>query len=813
MRASIKWLQDYVEIKETPEKLADMLTMAGVPVAAVETLGQNIEGVVTGQVLEMSPHPNADKLSVCKINIGTEVLTIITGATNVRQGDIVPVATVGATLPSGMNIRPTKLRGMLSNGMLCSTEELNIDNKLVSPEARNGIYILPTDIAVGIDIRAALGLDDVVLEFDLTANRADCFSIIGIAREIAVLTGSSLKKPMLNLKEAGQEKAYTLTKIQIADASLCPRFAARILTDIKIGPSPAWLQQRIQAAGMRPINNIVDVTNFVMLELGQPMHAYDYNLLARHSLVVRKANPGERLTTLDGVKRELEPDMLVIADAVQAVGIAGVMGGLATEVTPNTQNVLLEAAAFKGGSIRRTSRALSLRSEASGRFERGVDTANVIKALDRAANLLEDMGACKVCPGIVDTYPDVQLPKQISFTPEKINKYLGTDIPAGTMKDILKRLEFDVDGSAEKITVTVPTWRGDVTLPADISEEIARIYGYNNVPSSTPSGSMAQGKQSYRQTIVEKIKTMLTGSGFSEIISFSFSHPQSLDKLNIPADSALRRTIEVLNPITDDFPVLRTTLLGGVMDTIVRNLSRKNEDFKLYELGAVYLPAQLPLTDLPQEPLKLCGALVGRRQALAWNLDWNQLREIIDFYDAKGCVEGILEALGINSYTVEATNNASLHPGKTAVFKKDGDVLGIVGEVHPQVLNAYGITRPVCLFELDVEKLVEYAAVQLAYQPLPKFPAITRDLAIVLSDKVPAGDITHAITAHGGQLLTAVQLFDVYTGQQVAAGCRSLAFSLTFQANDRTLTDTEIDEHCQCIIAYLAETFGAKLRE
>ncbi|WP_425061231.1 Phenylalanine--tRNA ligase beta subunit [Sporomusa carbonis] len=809
MRASIKWLKDYVDIETTPEKLADMLTMAGIPVASVEYLGQNISGVVTGKVVEIGPHPDADKLSVCKIDIGTEVLTIITGATNVRQGNIVPVATVGAKLPNGMSIQPTKLRGMMSNGMLCSTEELAIDSKLVPPEARNGIYILASDTPIGVDIRTALGLDDVVLEFELTANRADCFSILGIAREIAVLTGATLKKPMLNLKEAGTEKAASLANIQITEPSLCSRFAARILKDIKVGPSPAWMQHRIQAAGMRPINNIVDVTNFVMLELGQPMHAYDYNLLARHSLVVRKANPGEKLTTLDGVKRELEPDMLVIADAVQAVGIAGVMGGLATEVTANTQNVLLEAAAFRGASIRRTSRALGLRSEASGRFERGVDTANVIRALDRAAKLLEDMGACQVCPGIVDVYPDVQLPKQVSFTPGQINSYLGTDIPVSTMTEILKRLEFDVDSSADKITVTVPTWRGDVTLPADISEEIARIYGYDNVPSTTPTGNMSQGKQSYTQTIIDKIKLILTGCGFSEVISFSFSHPDVLDKLNIAADSALRRTIEVLNPITDDFPVLRTTLLGGIMDTIVRNLSRKNEDIRIYEIGAVYLPEKLPLEDLPQEPLMLCGAIVGKRHAPAWN----QMRDMVDFYDAKGSIEAILEGIGITGYTVEPGVNTSLHPGKTAVIKKDGNLLGTVGEVHPQVLDAYEINRKVYLFELNLQHLVKYAAIKPAYQVLPKFPAIARDLAVVLSDNIPAGDVMQAIVTSAGPLLEDVQLFDVYTGQQVPTGSRSLAFSLVFRASDRTLTDVEIDEHYKNIITYLEKAFSAKLRE
>lgn len=808
MRASFKWLQDYVEINETPEKLADKLTMAGISVAAVESLGQNITGVVTGKVLEIGPHPDADKLSVCKVDVGTELLTIVTGATNVRPGAIVPVATVGALLPNGMSIQPTTLRGIVSYGMLCSTEELNIDSKLVSPEARKGIYLLPADTAVGIDIRPALGLDDVVLEFEITANRADCFSVIGIAREIAALTGAALKKPMLALKEAGAEKANSLTNIRIDDSSLCPRFAARILTDIRVGPSPSWLQQRLQAAGMRPINNVVDVTNFVMLELGQPMHAYDYNLLARHSLVVRKANPGEKLTTLDGIKRELAPDMLVIADAVQAVGIAGVMGGLATEVTANTHNVLLEAAAFNGVSIRRTSRALGLRSEASGRFERGVDTAAIIMALDRAAKLLEDMGACKVCPGIVDVYPDMQLPKQIVFTAAQINNHLGTAIPGSTMKSILSRLGFSLDAGEDKITATVPSWRGDVTLPADISEEIVRIYGYNNVPSTTPAGTMAQGKQSHSQNIVDKIKEVLTGCGFAEIVSLSFTHPGAFDKLNIPAASPLRSAIEVLNPITDDFPILRTTLLGGVMDTIVRNLARKNEDLTIYEIGAVYLPAQLPLRQLPQEPLMLCGAMLGKRHGLAWN----QTRDMIDFYDAKGTVEAVLAGLRIDGCQVEAALNPSLHPGKTAIIKKDGDVLGYVGEVHPEVLNAYEISRKVYLFELSVEALIQHAVTTPGYQALPKFPAITRDLALVLPETTPAGAVTEAIMDKGGPLLSTVQLFDVYTGQQVAAGSRSLAFSLTFRAHDRTLTDAEIDEYYQNTIEYLEETFSAKLR-
>jgi len=808
MRASIKWLKDYVDFDETPEVLAEMLTMAGVPVEGIEYLGQNLDKVVTGKILEIRKHPNADRLSVCKIDVGSEELTIVTGATNVCEGQMVPVALIGAQLPNGLKIEQSKLRGVMSSGMLCSAAELNIDAKMLSPEAKEGIYILPSDLPAGMDIRQALGLDDVVLEFELTANRADCFSILGLAREISVLTGKPLKKPMLSLREDGDEKAVSLADVKIAEPSLCSRFTGRVLKNIKVGPSPDWLKHRLQAAGMRSINNIVDVTNFVMLELGQPMHAYDYNLLARHSIVVRKAQPGERITTLDGVKRELTPEMLVIADAVQAVGVAGVMGGLATEVTANTQNVFLEAAAFNNVSIRRTARALGLRSEASGRFERGIDTANIIRALDRAAKLLEDMGACKVCTGVIDVYPDFVLPRQISFVPEQINTYLGTNVPATTMIDILRRLEFEVERTAEKIVVTVPTWRGDVTGPADIAEEIARIYGFNNIPSTTPGGNMMSGGQSYVQSIVDRMKDILTSSGLDEVVTFSFTHPTILDKLNVPEDSELRLAIPVMNPITDDFPLLRTTLIGGILETIVRNLSRKNEDIKIFEIGAVYLPEKLPLDSLPKEPIMLCGALTGKRNEVAWN----QTKDHIDFYDAKGVVEILLNGLGIYDYIVAAGQHYALHPGKSALFSKDGDILGSVGEVHPEVLDAFGINRKVYVFELNIEKLAKQASLITRYKPLPKYPAINRDLAVVLSNTVTAQQVIEAIAASAGTLLKDIRMFDVYTGEQVPQGAKSLAFSLTFQSQDRTLTDAEIDEHYKNIVVYLEKTFSAKLR-
>lgn len=810
MQASIKWLKEYVEFDQTPEVLADMLTMAGIPVEGIVYLGKDIEKIVTGKIVEIEKHPNATKLSICKLDVGTEKLIIVTGATNVCVGNVVPVALVGAKLPTGLEIKASELRGVMSYGMLCSTAELNIDSKLLTSKEKEGIYILAEDTAVGIDIREALGMNDVVLEFELTANRADCFSLIGLAREIAVLTGGTLKKPMIHLHEKAGEKAANLVKVTIEEPSLCSRFAVRVLQNVKVAPSPKWLKHRLQAVGMRSINNVVDVTNYVMLEMGQPMHAYDYNLVSKHNLTVRKAQSGEKITTLDGIKRELTSDMLVIADQVQAVGIAGIMGGLATEVTTNTQTVILEAASFNGVSIRRTSRVLGLRSEASGRFERGVDTANSIRALDRAAKLLEDMGACKVCPGIVDSYPNVILPRQVSFIPQKVNAYLGTNLDKSVMLDILRSLEFAIDTHSEgdNIIVNVPTWRGDVQYQPDICEEIARIYGYNNIPTTTPSGNILRGGQEPVQSIVDSIKTILTGIGLDEIVSLSFSHPQILQKLNIAENSELHRTITVLNPITDDFPILRTTLLGGVLETIVRNISKKNDDIKIYELGAVYLPKELPLQSLPQEPLMLCGALVGKRNELSWN----QGKDLVDFYDAKGIVEVLLTGLGISDYEVITGEHMSLHPGKTASFIKDGNILATVGELHPKVADDFGIQRKVYVFEANIETLVNYVALLTKYKYLPKFPAINRDLAVVLPLTVSADEVTKAIVDSAGPLLSDVRLFDVYAGEQVTAGFKSLAFSLIYRDATRTLTDEEIEVCYKKTVEHLERTLAAKIR-
>lgn len=810
MQVSIKWLKDYIDFKETPEQIADKLTMAGVPVENIKDMGAGLEKVITGKIVQIEKHPNADKLSICTLDVGqTETIIIVTGATNVREGQIVPVAMIGAKLPNGLKISKGKLRGVASFGMLCSAAELNLDLDSLSDDAKSGIYILPEDTSVGIQVKDVLGLNDVILEFELTANRADCFSVLGIVREIAVLTGNSVKKPMLRLQEDGDKKANELISVKIEANNLCSRFSARVLQNVKVGKSPAWIKERIEAAGVRSINNVVDVTNFVMLEFGQPMHAYDYDMLAGHVLIARQANQGEKLTTLDNVKRELNPSMLVIADSVQPAGLGGVMGGLASEVTESTKTVVLEAAAFNGANIRRTARACGLHSEASGRFERGVDVINTVKALDRAAQLLEEMGACTVCPEIVDAYPGFELPSQVKFTSTQVNKHLGTTISSQVMVDILKRLEFEISSvKGEEITVTVPSWRNDVRCMSDIAEEISRIYGFNRIASTLPDGSMMQGGQSEEQSFVDRVKDILVAAGMNEIISFSFTHPQTFDKLNIPVDSQLRQAVEIMNPITDEFPLLRTTAVSSVLETIARNLSRKNEDLKIFEIGSVFTPKALPLTELPIEKLMLCGALTGKRTDIAWN----QGKDTVDFYDAKGVIEVLFERLGIQKYTVQAGEHYAMHPGKTALFMKGKEIIAYVGEVHPQVQAQMNITKKTYLFEMDIEKLMKYSALTCRYQSLPKYPAMSRDLALVVADDITASEVEKMIVKNAGKLLNNICLFDVYMGEQVGKGQKSLAFSLQFQSAEKTLTDAEIDPYFESIIKALEEAFNAKLR-
>ncbi|MBR0284775.1 MAG: phenylalanine--tRNA ligase subunit beta, partial [Selenomonadaceae bacterium] len=586
------------------------------------------------------------------------------------------------------------------------------------------------------------------------------------------------------------------------------RFSARVLKNVKLGPSPAWMQQRLAGAGIRAINNVVDVTNFVMVELGQPMHAYDYDAVAGHSLTARRAVAGENLHTLDDSSRLAKGDELVIADAEKAAGLAGIMGGLETEITEKTTTVVLEAASFNGASIRRTARACGLHSEASGRFERGVDVTKTVRALDRAAQLLQDMGACTVTQGVVDVYPVKKEEASVAFTAEQINQRLGTEIPADKMTAILASLGFGVQSQGGGYQVSVPSWRNDVSCMEDLSEEVARIYGFENIPSSLPHGRVMQGRQSDVQNFTDKIKSVLTGLGMNEELSFSFTHPSMFDKLQIPADSPLRQAVPIMNPLTDEYPLVRTTLLSSIFENTVRNFSRKNEDIRLFEVAPVFYPKALPIAEQPREVLKLAGLIMGRRNALGWN----QGKEEVDFYDMKGIVEELLAQLSIANYTVEAGEHHAMHPGKTALFKKGREVIAAVGEVHPAVAAAFGIPKKMFIFEMDIKTLMKYTAKGFHCELLPKYPAISRDLAMLVDTDVAAGEIEQAIVKNGGKFLREVTLFDVYTGKQIAEGKKSLAFAIKFQSGDRTLTDEEADASFRNILSAVESKFHAELR-
>ncbi|HIX83871.1 MAG TPA: phenylalanine--tRNA ligase subunit beta [Candidatus Megamonas gallistercoris] len=810
MQVSIKWLKDYIDFTETPEQLADKLTMAGIPVENIIDPGEGLEKVVTGRIEKLEPHQNSDHLQICTMNVGQkENIIIVTGAQNVAEGQVVPVAMVGAHLPNGMKISKGKLRGVVSNGMLCSAQELKLDLEKLPEEQKTGIFILPADTPVGIPAKDVLGLNDVVLEFELTANRADCFSVMGLVREIAAITGNKPHFPEIKLNEDDDTNLSDIFAVEIADPDLCSRFSTRMLKNVKIGPSPEWMQQRLEGAGIRSINNVVDVTNFVMIELGHPMHAYDYDQIAGQKLIARRAVEGEELHTLDDTSRKAKGEMLVIADAEKAAGLAGIMGGFETEITDKTTTVVLESADFYGPCIRRTARACGLSSEASGRFERGIDSETTIKALDRAAQLLQEMGACTVCCGIVDVYPSPKQPVYITFTPEQINGHLGTEIAKETMLSIITSVGFEItkDENGE-ITVKVPSWRNDVSRMADISEEIARLYGYDKIKSTLPEGASMQGSQSDKQTFIDKVKASLSAQGLCETISFALTNEATFDKLNIPQDDALRQAIPIMNPLSDEYPLIRTTLLSSVFDNLSRNLARKNDDVALFEVGTVFFPKALPVTELPNETVKIAGAITGRRHAHIWN----QSNDMVDFYDAKGIIEELFADLRITRYTVEAGTHYAMHPGKTALFKKGRDVLATIGEVHPAVLAAYGITKPVYIFELDAKTVMKYMAKDFKYKALPKYPAINRDLAMLVALDINSADIEKAMTKAAGQNLVQITLFDVYTGKQVEAGKKSLAFALTFQSNDKTLTDAEVNTAIEKIIAKLQKDFNADLR-
>ena len=814
MKASLQWMNEYVplDLNRPAQELADELTQAGIPVEEVLSMDPGLKKIYTGKIVEITKHPDADKLQVCQVQClseeGEEITKqIVTAATNVAVGQIVPVAYHKSRLADGTEIKKGKLRGVTSEGMFCSVAEFGISSDLVRPEEAQGIYIFPEGTPIGLDIKEALMLDDTVYEFELTANRADCFSMVGLSREFGIMTNQKALFPVIMVNETGAS-IEGKASVAIEAHDLCTRFTSRLVTNVIIEPSPLWMQNRLRNSGIRPINNVVDVTNYVMLELGQPMHAYDYDCVADHTLIARRAKAGETLTTLDGNERELDESMLIIADTKGPIGVAGVMGGLTSEVTDKTTNVLFEAAVFNGPSIRRTSKALGMRSEASGRFERGVNHKYTAYAIDRAAQLLQQIcPSCKVSVGVIDVYPEPVEQRTVTFTAEQINDYLGTSIEKDRMVDILTKLEFDITESGDTIEALVPTWRDDVTVMPDIAEEVARIVSYDNIAPTIPVAILSSGGMTPKKALTKEVTHYLAHAGLSQIITFSFMHKDGLTNMMLPEGDNRYTAIPILNPISEEFPYMRTTLVPAVIEAAKRNIAQQNKDLWLFETANVYEPKALPLTEVPHERPMACGIMMGKVTEAAWN----QAQRDTDFYDVKGVVDGLLAKLGLTQYDIQPSSESYYHPGVSAHYTVNGVTIANYGELHPQVVKNFDLSGKVYMFEIDLEAVLSIIVPPFRYQSFSKFPGTSRDLAIVAPVSVTSGDIVALIKEHGGEYLESVSIFDVYEGEHIEAGYRSLAYNLQFRSMEGTLNDEDIDGAIQAIIDALA-TKNCKLR-
>ncbi len=814
MKASLQWMNEYVplDLNRPAQELADELTQAGIPVEEVLSMDPGLKKIYTGKIVEITKHPDADKLQVCQVQClsedGEEITKqIVTAATNVAVGQIVPVAYHKSRLADGTEIKKGKLRGVVSEGMFCSVAEFGISSDLVRPEEAQGIYIFPEGTPIGLDIKEALMLDDTVYEFELTANRADCFSMVGLSREFGIMTNQKALFPVIMVNENG-ESIEGKASVAIEAHDLCTRFTSRLVTNVTIEPSPLWMQNRLRNSGIRPINNVVDVTNYVMLELGQPMHAYDYDCVADHTLIARRAKAGETLTTLDGNERELNESMLIIADTKGPIGVAGVMGGLTSEVTDKTTNVLFEAAVFNGPSIRRTSKALGMRSEASGRFERGVNHKYTAYAIDRAAQLLQQIcPSCKVSVGVIDVYPEPVEQRTVTFTAEQINDYLGTSIEKDRMVDILTKLEFGITESGYTIEALVPTWRDDVTGMPDIAEEVARIVSYDNIAPTIPVAILSSGGMTPKKALTKEVTHYLAHAGLSQIITFSFMHKDGLTNMMLPEGDNRYTAIPILNPISEEFPYMRTTLVPAVIEAAKRNIAQQNKDLWLFETANVYEPKALPLTEVPHERPMACGIMMGKVTEAAWN----QAQRDTDFYDVKGVVDGLLAKLGLTQYDIQPSSESYYHPGVSAHYTVNGVTIANYGELHPQVVKNFDLSGKVYMFEIDLEAVLSITVPPFRYQSFSKFPGTSRDLAIVAPVSVTSGDIVALIKEHGGEYLESVSIFDVYEGEHIEAGYRSLAYNLQFRSMEGTLNDEDIDGAIQAIIDALA-TKNCKLR-
>ena len=806
MNTSLSWIKAYVpDLDVTAQEYTDAMTLSGTKVEGYEELDADLSKIVVGQIEKIEKHPDADKLIICQVNVGAETIQIVTGAPNVHEGDKVPVVLdggrvagghePGSRVKGGIKIKKGKLRGVESCGMMCSIEELG-SNRDMYPEApEEGIYIFPENTEVGADAVEVLGLHDVVFEYEVTSNRVDCFSVVGIAREAAATFGKEFYPPVVT-PTGNDEDASDYIKVTVKNTDLCPRYCARVVKNIKIGPSPEWMQRRLASVGIRPINNLVDITNYVMEEYGQPMHAYDLDTIEDREIIVRTAAKGEKFTTLDGQERQMDESVLMICDGRKSIGIAGVMGGENSMITDDVHTMLFEAACFDGTNIRKSSKKVGLRTDASGKFEKGLDPNNAQAAIDRACQLVEEMGAGEVVGGMVDVYAEKREPVRITFQPDEINVLLGTDISAEDMLGYFEKIGLSYEKETNE--VIIPTFRQDLLRTADLAEEVARFFGYDNIPTTLPSGESTMGKLPFKLRVEDIAKEIAEFCGFSQGMTYSFESPKVFDKLQIPEDSELRRVVEIMNPLGEDYSIMRTLPLNGMLSSLATNYNRRNKNVRLYELANVYLPKELPLKELPEERMQFTLGMYGDG----------------DFYSMKGVVEEFLEKAGLHekeSYD-PAGNRPYLHPGRQANILYAGNVIGYLGEVHPDVADAYGIGERAYIAVLDMPEVTKYATFDRKYTGIAKYPAVTRDISMVMPKEILAGQVEEVIEAKGGAYLESYALFDVYEGAQIKAGYKSLAYSIVFRAKDKTLEDAEVTEAMERILKTL-EGMGIELRK
>ena len=815
MNTSLSWLKAYVpDLDVTAQEYTDAMTLSGTKVEGYEQLDADLEKIVIGQIDKIEKHPDADKLVVCQVNVGTETVQIVTGAKNVFEGAKVPVVLDGGRVagghepgqkvPGGIKIKKGKLRGVASFGMMCSIEELGSTTDMYPEALEDGIYIFPEDAEIGASAIEALDRNDVVFEYEVTSNRVDCYSVLGIAREAAATFNKEFVPPIV--KETGNgEDVNDYIKVTVEDADLCPRYCARVVKNIKIGPSPKWMQRRLASVGIRPINNLVDITNYVMEEYGQPMHAYDYDQIAGQQIVVKCAQDGEVFETLDGQERKLDSQILMINDGEKAVGIAGIMGGENSKITDNVKTMVFEAACFDGTNIRLSAKRVGLRTDASGKFEKGLDPNTAELAINRACQLIEELGAGEVVGGMIDVYPVKREGNRVPFEPEKINRLLGTNIDRADMISYLKSVELEYDAATEEIVV--PSWRQDVHRMADVAEEVARFYGYDVIPTALPTGEATAGKLSFKLRVEEVARRIAEFCGFSQSMTYSFESPKVFDRLLIPEDSTLRRVVTISNPLGEDFSIMRTTPLNGMLTSLSTNYNRRNKDVKLYELATIYLPAE---DSVSKEYLEQTGLpmLPDERQQFTLGMYGEG-----DFFTMKGVVEEFLEKIGLNKkprYNPEA-GKSFLHPGRQAEISYGDTVIGYMGEIHPDVADNYKIGEKAYVAVLDMPNLIPLATFDHKYEGIAKYPSVTRDISMVMKKEVLAGQIEEIIEQRGGKILESYKLFDVYEGSQITAGYKSVAYSITFRSKDHTLEEKEVASAMQKILNGL-QGLGIELR-